>query len=130
MKINLEKLKIKREISLIINNVKNGTLDKDNTERYTKIKNKKQLKKSIHFLVNNFNDIENITITQYSTIGFIILYEIFYKKNLLLLFSENLLPPNKNRYSLNELILSNINLSRHKKYKIKREIEKLSDIDY
>lgn len=130
MKEEIDQLKIKREIILIKNRIKNNVIDKKNTEFLKDIKNSDILKKDIKLLINYYNVIDNIIITQFSVFGFTINYKIFHKNELLLEFDEKMLPKNHNRKTMDDLILSITNRIRHKKFKVKDEIYELSNIDY
>lgn len=118
----IDLLKIRRELSLIRNRIKNKVIDISNTDESRTIKNRDILEKDIELLVNYYNHLDNITITQYNPFNFVIIYRCFHKNKLLLQFNENMLPDNQDRYSMNILILSKTNISRHKKFKVKDEI--------
>jgi len=60
--------------------------------------------------------LNDIVIIQYSLFGFVIKYEIYYKKKILFDFDEHLLSDNKNRNTMNMLILSKENKSMYNNF--------------
>jgi len=118
---DLELLKIKREFALLKN-------------RYPHPDFKYSVSKSfsiedINFLIRHYKQLNDIVITQNSKFYCFITYSIYNKDKLLTKFEENLLFGLQRMY-MDELISSKTNKDRHKKFKIKAEILKLSDIDY
>lgn len=119
IKEDLKNLKLKRELKKIEHQLNNN-----------KTNNSEFISNIINFIITNYNFFENITITQYSRFGFVISYIVYIKNVELISFDEKILPKYYNRHSINELVLSDINKKRHKKYKIKNNIKTLSEIDY
>ena len=120
----IKKLKIKRELILIKNHfLKN--VNNPATEKTYAI-----LLKSGNFIIKYYKHLNDITITQYSRFGFIITYEIYSNNKLIMKLDENELHNKYNRKSMNILILSKLNKSRHKINKINTVIKKISEIDY
>ena len=118
---DLELLKIKREFALLKN-------------RYPHPDFKYSVSKSfsiedINFLIRHYKQLNDIVITQNSKFYCFITYSIYNKDKLLTKFEENLLFGLQRMY-MDELISSKTNKDRHKKFKIKAEILKLSDINY
>jgi len=116
--IELERLKIKREYTLLLHDLEK---EKDNKKWTTKLS---------YFLIKYFEYFDDVTIIQYSRFGFVITYVIYVKDKKIISFDEELLSNGYNRTTMNKLILSKLNKSRHNSYKIKNNIREISEIDY
>ena len=115
MSKTLDLLKVKRKFALLLN---------------TKIEIK-----DCNFLIKYFIEFDNISIYQYSRFGFVISYLIYYKTQEILAFDEINLIDEFDRYTMEKLILSKLNIDRY--YKLAQKypalflpIKTLSEINY
>lgn len=124
---DIDKLKELRLIQYL-SSLEISTLQESNVLKYS-IDEITKIKDIINQLIPYVDKSPYIFIEQWSPFGFVIYYRIHYKKKKIFDFSEHYLPKDYNRYSMDELILGEINSCKYTYFK-DRFIKKLSDVDY
>lgn len=109
--MNISELKIKREFALMLKRTPSLS--------------------DVNFIIKYYKYLDDITIIQHSRFGFIIQYSIYYKDKEISLIDETKLDKKIfNKYTMNDLVLSETNKIRRQTNNVKKDIKRLKEIEY